>query len=53
MNASKTDQRYGCEFFRKEDGTLKSIPQRRACLTSSCIPPSSWAAAAKTWCAAS
>ena len=21
-------QRYGCEFFRKEDGTLKSIPQR-------------------------
>ena len=21
-------QRYGCEFFRKEDGSLKSIPQR-------------------------
>lgn len=21
-------QRYGCEFFRKKDGTLKSIPQR-------------------------
>ena len=33
-------QRYGCEFFRKEDGTLKSIPQRG-------LP------AAKTWCAAS
>lgn len=21
-------QRYGCEFFKKEDGTLKSVPQR-------------------------
>ena len=21
-------QRYGCEFFKKEDGSLKSVPQR-------------------------